>query len=107
MKSKLFFIFLVFIFLNLSCSGSKKYDNGNYCAEVEYYNPRTGTRSTYTLPVKIENNKLAVIYFPNGGWLDDSHFNPPVIKNGKANFVSDRKYRYAIKLLTKGVCNYN
>jgi len=104
MKSKLFFIFLVITFLNVSCSDGKKYDNGSYCAEVEYYNPRTGTHSTYTLPVRIEDNKLTVIYFPNGGWLDDSHFTPPTIKNGEANFVSDRKYRYTVTILNKGKC---
>ena len=106
-KSKLFFIFLVAVSLNVSCSGEKKYDDGNYCAEVKYYNPRTGTRSTYTLQVEVEKNKLTVIRFPNGGWLDDSHFKPPAIKNGKASFVSDRNYRYEIKVLNKGACIYN
>ncbi|MDR2233603.1 MAG: DUF1016 N-terminal domain-containing protein [Tannerella sp.] len=99
---KIFLIFLVAVFLNLSCFGCKKYDNGNYCAQVEYYNPNTGTHSTYTLPVKVKDNKLTVIHFSNGGWLDDSHFTPPAIKNGKASFVSDRKYRYEIKILKKG-----
>ena len=102
-KSKLLLLSLVFVFLNISCSNNK-YNNGNFCAEVEYYNPRTGKHSTYTLPVEIENNKLTVIHFSNGGWLDDSHFNPPTIKNGKAHFVSDRKYRYAVKILNKGKC---
>ena len=103
MKNKLFLFSLVISFLTISCSNNK-YANGNYCAEVEYYNPRTGTHSTYTLPVEVENNKLTVIYFPNGGWLDDSHFVPPTIKNGTAKFVSDRKYRYIVKLLNKGKC---
>ena len=48
-----------------------------------------------------------VIHFPNGGWLDDSHFKPPTIDNGKAKFVSDRGYHYSIKILNKGKCNYN
>jgi len=106
MKDKLFLFFMVILFLNVSCSDGKKYDNGNYCAKVQYYNPRTGTHSTYTLPVKIEDNKLTVIYFSNGGWLDGSHFTPPTIKNWKANFVSDRKYRYTVKILNKGDCKY-
>ena len=29
------------------------YPDGEYCAEVEYYNPNTGTRSTYTLNVHV------------------------------------------------------
>ena len=103
MKSKSFLFFLVISFLTISCSNSK-YSDGNYCADVEYYNPRTGRYSTYTLSVEIENNKLTVIHFPNGGWLDDSHFTPPTIENGKAKFVSDRKYRYTVKILNKGKC---
>jgi hypothetical protein len=50
---------------------------------------------------------MNIIRFPNDEWLDDSHFTPPAIKNGKASFVSDRKYRYEIKVLNKGECNYN
>jgi len=106
MRSKLFLFFLVISFFTISCSNNK-YTNGDYCAEVGYYNPRTGTRSTYTLPVKVENNKLTVIHFPNGGWLDDSHFKPPKINNGKATFVSDRGYRYNIKILNNGKCIYD
>ena len=80
MKRVLYLIFLFTVFLNVSCSNhSRKYNDGNYCAEVEYYNLKTGTHSTYTLPVEVENNKLTVIHFPNGGWLDDSHFTPPTI----------------------------
>jgi len=106
MKSKLFLFLLVILFLDVSCSNNK-YTNGDYCAEVEYYNPSTGTRSTYTLPVEVKNNKLTVIHFPNGGWLDDSHFTPPKISSGKARFVSDRQYRYTVKILNKGKCNYD
>ncbi|MCL2651212.1 MAG: hypothetical protein FWD60_09355 [Candidatus Azobacteroides sp.] len=90
--------FFIVIFFTISCSNNK-YSDGNYYADVEYYIPRTGTHSTYTLSVEIENNKLTVIHFPNGGWLDNSHFTPPTIKDGKAKFVSDRGYRYTVKIL--------
>jgi len=98
MKSKSFLFFLVILLFTISCTNNK-YSDGSYCAEVEYYNPRTRTHSTYTLSIEIENNKLTVIHFPNGGWLDNSHFTPPTIKDGKAKFVSDRGYRYTVKIL--------
>ncbi|RYE30454.1 MAG: hypothetical protein EOP48_31980, partial [Sphingobacteriales bacterium] len=50
------------------------YADGTWCAEVEYYNPNTGTRNTYDLDVEVENNELIQIDWPNGGWLDESHF---------------------------------
>jgi hypothetical protein len=54
---------------------SEYYPDGTYCADIEYYNPDTGTRSTYTLNVEVESNEVTVIQWPNGGWLDSSHFN--------------------------------
>src|ERR1044072_2494242 len=44
-----------------------EYQDGTYCAEVEYYYSKTGTNSTYTLNVDIENGELVKIYWPNGG----------------------------------------
>ena len=38
------------------------YPDGTYCAEVEYYNPNTGTRSTYDLDVEVENGDLSSKY---------------------------------------------
>ena len=66
------------------------YDDGYYCAEVSYYYSKTGTNSLYTLKVEIENNELVKIYWPNGGWLDNSHFSSPTISGGNATFESDR-----------------
>ena len=81
------------------------YQDGTYCAEVEYYYYKTGTRSTYTLEVEIESNELIKIYWPNGGWLDDSHFYPPDISDGYATFTSDRGMEYSIQIVGKeGEC---
>lgn len=75
------------------------YKTDTYCAEVEYYNPNTGTRSTYTLNVEVEDNELVKIHWPNGGWLDDSHFNPEELdSSGFCSFTSDRGYQYEIQI---------
>ena len=50
-----------------------RYSDDTYCAEVEYYNPNTGTRSTYTLNVDVESNEVTKIHF-SAGWLDSSEF---------------------------------
>lgn len=103
--------FVLFFSLSISCTGGSSssshnktndnymYVDGDYYAEVKYYNPKTGKRSTYTLKVEVKNDKLVKIYWSNGGWLDDSHFTPPDISSGIAFFTSDRDYRYVVTIL--------
>lgn len=49
------------------------YPDATYCADVDYHNPNTGTYSTYTLNVEVEDNEVIEILF-SSGWLDDSEF---------------------------------
>jgi hypothetical protein len=79
--------------------------DGIYCAYVKYYNPSTGTKSIYTLNVEVENNQLIIIYFPNGGWLDSSHFQPKDISDGNCTFKSDKGYWFTVKLQKFGRCH--
>ncbi len=82
------------------------YLDGTYCAEVEYYNPSTGTRNTYDLDVEVENGELIEIHWPNGGWLDETHFNSEDISSGECEFTSDRGYRFTVTLGDFGGCGY-
>lgn len=78
------------------------FEDGTYCAEVDYYNPNTTTRSEYELEVEVENNEIVKIYFGNGGWLDTDHFSPEVLDdNGTCIITSDRDYEYTIQLIEK------
>ena len=78
------------------------FEDGTYCAEVDYYNPNTTTRSEYTLEVEVENNEVVKIYFGNGGWLDTDHFSPELIdEDGTCTITSDRNYEYSIQLIEK------
>ncbi len=81
------------------------YVDGTYCAEIEYYNPTTGTRNTYDLDVEVEGGELTEIHWPNGGWLDNSHFTPEDITDGECEFTSDRGYRYNVTLGAHGGCS--
>lgn len=88
-----------------SYSDENGYSDGTYCADIDYYYSETGTSSTYTLLVEIENNELTVIHWPNGGQLDDSHFTPPDISSGEASFSSDRGVDYTVKIIgNEGDC---
>lgn len=98
----LLFVVLVTI---CSCATTAEYKDGQYCGRIKYHNSHTGTVSTYELPVKVEAGKLTVIYWPSGGWLDDSHFTPKVLdKDGYVRFVSDKGYDYEVTIIGKGRC---
>jgi hypothetical protein len=86
-------------------SAISEYEDGEYCAEVHYYNPKTRTSSDYTLTVSVEGNELTVIHFRNGGWLDDSHFDPPDISDGTVTITDDRAREYEIAIIKEGKCD--
>jgi len=84
----------------------EEYSDGEWCADVEYYNANTGTRNTYTLDVEVESGELVRIAWPSGGWLDESHFIAEDISSGECSFTSDRGYEYSVKLNEKGGCGF-
>lgn len=100
-------IVLSIIFISCGGDGSStgrsfftgKYEDGTYCADVSYYNSNTGTSNSYSLNVEVENNELVRIQWPNGGWLDDSHFTPEELdKSGYCSFKSDKGYEYTVQI---------
>lgn len=102
---------IIVCFIVFSCNGSNNssndrennseidgYEDGIYSASVDYYYYKTGTNSTYTLDVEIEDNMLTVIHWPNGGWLDSSHFTPVDISEGEVSFTSDEGAEYTVRI---------
>ena len=82
------------------------FEDGTYCADVDYYNPNTGTNNTYTLEVEVQYNEVVKILFGNGGWLDSDHMTPQTLdENGECTITTDRNYEYAIKITGK-YCDY-
>ena len=111
MKRAVIFIIILTSLLIDSCSDSQDdateeyyineydFEDGTYCAQVEYYNPNTGTRSEYTLNVDVESNELLLIHWTNGGWLDEDHFDPAEFdSNGYCEFISDQGYEYTVSI---------
>lgn len=96
------------LYFNTSCKTNNQsaeedtntsYKDGKYCATVHYYNPKTNFRKEYIFEVEVESNKLVKIFFPNGGWLDESHFSPPTInQSGNASFTADNGAKYKVFL---------
>lgn len=102
-KASLYFFVPLFF---VACKENKaneptepRYPDGIYCSEIDYHNPNTGKRNTYTLNVEVQNNELIKIIWNNGGWLDDSHFTPQELDNqGRCSFTSDKGYEYDIRI---------
>ncbi|WP_139921398.1 hypothetical protein [Hymenobacter sp. DG01] len=65
---------------------------------VEYYNPNTGTQSTYTLDVEHDSNgDVERINFDNGGWIDDSHIVDQTHNgDGTITVTTDRGAEYTV-----------
>lgn len=117
---KNFYAFILFTFLT-ACSDiivpdvydpvelediveQKEFQNGTYCATVDYYFPVTGFSATYTLNVDIYSNLLTTIHLPRGGGLNDFDFAPPAVKNGMAIFTSAHKIEYRVQILEGQKC---
>ena len=122
MKLHSLFISLVVI-LFISCNADEKgstkifaidgqtedgFESGDYCAEVTYYNPRTGTTNEYTLKVEVDDNEVQKIYFNNGGWLDDTHITPQELDDdGECTLTSDKGIEYSIKIIDRKYKTYS
>jgi Family of unknown function (DUF5763) len=80
------FIFTFLILSSRICCNAQ-IENGEHCANVHYHNRKTGKDSFYKLIVETADNKLIKIKWPNGGWLDNSHFvNPSFDYAGVTSF---------------------
>lgn len=75
------------------------FEDGTYSASVDYYNPKTGYSSTYTLDVEVESNQVTIIYFPNDGYLDDDHIWPGDIdEDGSVSIEGEEGKTYDIQI---------
>lgn len=65
-------------------------EDGKHLASVDYYNPKTGYSKTYDLDVQVEDCQVTIIYFENGGYLDNSHVDAADIDDdGNASVEDD------------------
>ena len=116
MQKILVLIFTLFVFYSCSKSESSdvesnglkfssttdiigEFSDGDYCAEVEYYNPNTRTESSYTLTVEVSNNEIVKIDFPNGGYMDDEISDGTLDSSGEAKFTNHKGYQYRVKVV--------
>jgi|SRR5690554_1406143 len=84
------------------------YFDGKYCTTVIIESK--SNYGEYDLTVEVSGNQLLRIYFPNGGWLDKSHFIPKTVKiegDGYCSFKDDRgrEIHFFLSENEKGSCN--
>ena len=84
--------------ISTSLDSGDGYSDGKYCAEVGYYNPDTGTESTYTLTVQVQDNEVVGINFPGGGYLDGEITDGSLNSSGEASFTLDNGTEYTVEI---------
>lgn len=58
---------------------------------VYYYNPQTGYEANYTLDADVDDEgNVSTIYFPNGGYIDESHIVSQEVEDGITIVETDR-----------------
>lgn len=97
--SKLFLAIVIFFQLSFSTHCDCGFENGEYDATVEYYNPKTYYTATYDLTVDVKDCKVTVIHFPKGGWLDNTHIKPAALdEDGEASAIDDKRRKWDIHI---------
>jgi len=72
-------------------------EDGTQSATIDYFNPKTGYSTTYSLNVEVENCQVVQIDFNNGGYLDANHIEPADIdENGDATIEDDRGRNFEV-----------
>lgn len=83
--------------------------NGKRCAYVNIYNEKTETEGDYDLYVDVQDNKVIKIYWENGGWLDESHFDPDdayLNSDGYTSFYDDRGRNIGVIIQKESICEF-
>ena len=107
--SKGIVIYLVFIILLFLFAINNPNDfDGKYCTLVTIENVENP--GDYNLTVEITDNRLFKIYFPNEGWLDETHFVPKKViveSDGYCSLKDDRgrDISFFVSQDDKGACN--
>jgi len=105
------FSIIILLFIMTGCGGPTKDGrycrpflgfNGEYCAEITYYNPNTDTTRVFYNYVETEEDDLIVVYWPNnGGRIDLDHMDNQVNIDSKgfAAFRNEDGYEYKIQIV--------
>lgn len=82
----------------------KVYENGTYCATIEYFNPDTEANSTCNLSVEVQNNELVHINSCDCNWADKSQFVATKLdETGSAIFTGNKSSEFTITIDDKNL----
>jgi len=95
-----FYCFLLLYVLSVGQLACQSVDT--YCVDVDYYNPKTGTASSYRLDAIVDSEVLKRLTFPSGGYLDHTDFGDVLFKNDAAVAAIKGGKTYRVKILKKG-----
>jgi hypothetical protein len=78
------------------------YKDGTYMATIDYFNPQTSYRATYTLKIGVEHGWVTRIAFPNDEYMGNDHITPAELdEDGGCNVYGEHGKVYTIQIDNK------
>lgn len=75
------------------------YKDGTYMATIDYFNPQSSYRSTYTLKIGVEHGWVTKIAFPNDAYMGNDHITPAELdEDGGCNVYGEHGKVYTIQI---------
>ncbi len=95
---KIRWLILLITTINIISGCKESTYNGRYCADVQYYNPNSGTSSDYKLIVTVSDNQLVKLDFPQGYLSDEDLPVSTFSTDGESNLTLSNGYKYSIHI---------
>jgi hypothetical protein len=75
------------------------YKDGYYMASIDYFNPATSYRSTYTLKVGVQHGMVVSIAYPHDEYMGDDHITPAELDvDGGCNVYGEHGKVYTVQI---------
>ena len=80
-------------------SNPASYKDGTYMATIDFFNPQTSYRSTYTLKIGVTHGWVTKIAFPNDEYMSNDHITPAELDvDGGCNVYGEHGKVYTIQI---------
>ena len=80
-------------------SNPATYKNGSYMATIDFFNPQTSYRATYTLKIGVEHGWVTSIAFPNDEYMGNDHITPAELDaDGGCNVYGEHGKLYTVQI---------
>jgi len=80
-------------------SNPATYKDGSYMATIDFFDPSTSYRSTYTLKIGVQHGWVTKIAFPNDGYMSNDNITPAELDvDGGCNVYGEHGKVYTVQI---------